>query len=70
MKFCHHGDEGDHEGLRSGGQMETCEMFLRRPYMHHELSWGQSREYYGPIGKFIVCLLLQPQEDQVTKDKS
>jgi hypothetical protein len=56
VKLCHHGDEGDHEGLRSDGQMETCEMFLRRP-MHHELSWGQAREYYGPIGKFIVCLL-------------
>ena len=34
MKFCHHGDEGDHEGLRSGGQMETCEMFWRTIYHH------------------------------------
>ena len=33
MKLCHHGDEGDHEGLRSGGRMETCEMFLRKPYI-------------------------------------
>jgi len=57
VKFGHHGDEEDHEGLRSGGKIETCEMFLRRSYMHHELSWGQAREYYGPIGKFIVCLL-------------
>jgi len=55
VKSCHHGDEGDHVGLRSGGQMETCEMFLRRPYMYHELSWGQAGEYYGPIGK-LLCV--------------
>ena len=28
MKRCHHGDEGDHEGLRLGWQMETCDKFF------------------------------------------
>ena len=30
MKLGHHGDEEDHEGLRSGGKIETCEMFFEK----------------------------------------
>ena len=56
MKLCHHGDEGDHEGLRSGGRMETCEMFLRKTYMHHGNCHGDKLAGTMVLSGNLLCV--------------